>query len=198
MPFFLCVAQHRRNKNIVLALRVLAQLLREGAVHPEMLLVIVGIRGPETSRIEREIETERIGKNVLLLSGISEADLQWCYRNCEALLAPSLMEGFGLPVAEALMAGCRIVCSDIPPFRELGGNHCHYFALDGDGVEAFKSAIRTALREPRNTPVVMRQITGKVIAGEYMALYRAVMERAGSLSRFMPASDGLQHIVGTR
>ncbi len=198
VPFFLCVAQHRRNKNIVLALNTLARLLREGSVHPEMLLVIVGIPGPETSRIERVIETERLGKNVLLLSGISEAELQWCYRNCEALLAPSLMEGFGLPVAEALLVGCRIVCSDIPPFRELGGDRCHYFALGDDAVETFATAIRAALGNQCNGPVVMRQISGKVIAGEYMALYRAAMERTGSSSRFVPATDEMQHIMGVR
>src|ERR1700684_3943698 len=102
IPFFLCVAQHRRNKNILLALRTLVRLLREKAVHPGAQLVIVGIPGPETANIHRFIRDARIEANVLLLSGISEAELQWCYRNCEALLAPSLTEGFGLPVAEAL------------------------------------------------------------------------------------------------
>jgi glycosyltransferase involved in cell wall biosynthesis len=190
-PFLLCVAQHRRNKNIVLALRTLALMLREGTVHPEMLLVIVGISGPETASIHRFIETRRLKKNVLLLSGISEAELQWCYRNCEALLAPSMMEGFGLPVAEGLLAGTKIVCSDIPPFRELGGDHCRYFALTDDEV-GFAKAIRAALQEPRQGPVAMPQITGKAIAAESMALYRRVVEEA----EVAPGVAGADEVVG--
>ena len=176
-PFLLCVAQHRRNKNVVLALRTLARMLREKAVQPEMQLVIVGIPGPETASIHRFIETARIGQNVLLLSGISEGELQWCYRNCEALLAPSLMEGFGLPVAEGLLAGARVVCSDIAPFRELGGDRCRYFALAED-EEGFARAIRAALEEPRRGPVALPQMMGKAIAADSMALYRRVVGAA--------------------
>jgi glycosyltransferase involved in cell wall biosynthesis len=136
----------------------------------------VGIPGPETERIHRCIESEGLGQNVALLSGISEAELQWCYRSCEALLAPSLMEGFGLPVAEGLLAGCRIVCSDILPFRELGGEHCSYFALGENEEAAFGAAIRSALKQPRKRPVAMPQISGEVIAGEYMSLYQRLLE----------------------
>ena len=148
-PFLLCVAQHRRNKNIILALRTLRRLLREKAVHPETLLVIVGIPGPETAIIHRFIEETQIGNSVLLVSGISEAELQWCYRNCEVLLAPSLMAGFGWAVAEGLLAGSRIVCSDIAPFRELGGDNCRYFALGEKEEEAFAGATRATLKEHR-------------------------------------------------
>jgi len=175
-PFLLCVAQHRRNKNIGLALRALGRLLREKSVDPGMMLLVVGIPGPETERLQRTIETERIGENVLLLSGISEPELQWCYRNCEALLAPSLMEGFGLPVAEGLLAGCRIVCSDIAPFRELGGEQCIYFALGENEEEAFAAAIRKALQQPRRGQVALPQISGETIAREYMALYGRLVE----------------------
>jgi glycosyltransferase involved in cell wall biosynthesis len=174
VPFFLCVAQHRRNKNILLALRTLVRLLREKAVHPGTQLVIVGIPGPETANIHRFIRDAGIETNVLLLSGISEAELQWCYRNCEALLAPSLTEGFGLPVAEALLAGCRVVCSDIRPFRELGGDHCQYFSLGPNAEEDFAQAVRLVLAERRRGPVPLPQLSGRLIAAEYMALYRAL------------------------
>ena len=180
-PFFLCVAQHRRNKNLLLALRTLVRLLREKAVHPDTLLVVVGIPGPETAAIHEFIEEAGIGTNVLFLSGISEAELQWCYRNCEVLLAPSLVEGFGLPVAEALLAGCRVVCSDIPPFRELGGNHCRYFSPGPNAQEDFAAAIRFALAGPRSAPVALPQLSGKLIAAEYMALYRALADGRCSL-----------------
>jgi glycosyltransferase involved in cell wall biosynthesis len=182
-PFLLCVAQHRRNKNIDLAVRTLARMLREKTIHPEMRLVIVGMPGPETARLYRRIEEGQMEPHVVMLSGLAEAELQWCYRNCEALLAPSLMEGFGLQVAEALLAGCRIVCSDIAPFRELGGDHCRYFALGANEDKAFADAILAALRSPRQGPVPLPQISGKVIAAEFIALYRRVTSEAYLSSR---------------
>ncbi len=183
VPFLLCVAQHRRNKNIVLAVQTLAKMLREKSVHAETMLLVVGMAGPETETIERCIEAEGVGQNVLLLSGISETELQWCYRNCEALLAPSLMEGFGLPVAEGLLGGCRIVCSDIAPFRELGGVHCRYFALGAGEEERFAEAIRVTLQQPRTGPVALPQISGKVIAGESMALYERLAGKQVALAK---------------
>ena len=59
-------------------------------------------------------------EKVAFLEGVSESELQWCYVHCQAVVSPSTVEGFGLPIAEALLAGCRIVCSDIPSFREVG------------------------------------------------------------------------------
>jgi glycosyltransferase involved in cell wall biosynthesis len=198
VPFLLCVAQHRRNKNIVLALRTLRRLLRERAVHSETMLVVVGIPGPETASIHRHIEEMQIGNNVLLLSGISDAQLQWCYQNCEVLLAPSLTEGFGLPVAEGLLAGSRVVCSDIAPFRELGGKHCRYFALGENEEELFASAIQAALKEHRRGPMTLSQLSGKLIAAEYMALYRRLMEQEDPLAEVAERSKGLQPMVGAR
>ena len=193
--FFMCVAQHRRNKNVALALRTVHRLLREGAVHPAMALVVVGIPGPETSAICRFIEREQMTRNVFLLSGISEEELQWCYRNCAVLLAPSITEGFGLPVAEGLMAGCRIVCSDIPPFRELGGDLCQYFELGENEEHHFADAIRSVLGRPKPGPAALPQLSARSIAGQLMSLYRKLTE-GSSLPHSCPepAEEGRRQV----
>lgn len=198
VPFLLCVAQHRRNKNVVLALRTLARLLRERTIHPEMMLLVVGMAGPETETIERCIEAEGLGQNVMLLAGISETELQWCYRNCEALLAPSLMEGFGLPVAEGMLAGCRIVCSDIPPFRELGRFHCRCFSLGAGAEERFAEAIRETLSQPRTGPAALPYLSGKVIAGEYLSLYTRLVEMRIASVKGVVANEEERLSVGVR
>jgi glycosyltransferase involved in cell wall biosynthesis len=173
-PFLLCVAQHRRNKNILLALRVFNLLLRSQRLAPGTRLLIVGIPGPETSAIQKYIAASALTQSVVLLNGIPEAQLQWYYRNCSLLLAPSILEGFGLPVAEALLAGCRIVCSDIPAFRELGGNHCHYVPLSPRAVAAFAEAVSATLHEPVPEPIALPQLSAPVIAEQYLQLYRSL------------------------
>ena len=176
-PFLLCVAQHRRNKNVGLALRVFERLLRDGSLPAKMLLVIIGMPGPETPALERAVEQAGMRANVAFLKGISDTELQWCYRNCEALVAPSLIEGFGLPVAEGLMAGSRVVCSDIPAFREMAGDSCRYFQL-GEGEDAaFAAQILGALAEKRPQPILLPQLSPACIAREYQALYESVAGR---------------------
>jgi glycosyltransferase involved in cell wall biosynthesis len=174
-PFLLCIAQHRVNKNIPLAVRVFERLLRQGIVRPGAKLLVIGIPGPETARIQAQIRQSGLQHRVILLSGIGESELQWCYRNCELLLAPSSIEGFGLPVAEALLAGCRVVCSDIAAFREIGAGRCRYVPF-GEGVlERYADAIREALEQPRLAPTALPRLAPAVIAREYLALYTRLL-----------------------
>ena len=196
-PFLLCVAQHRRNKNILLALRVFERLLRTNRIAPETRLLIVGISGPETSSIRQFVAAAGMKNGVFLLNGISDDQLHWCYRNCSLLLAPSIVEGFGLPVAEALLAGCRVVCSDIRAFRELGGSHCHYVPLGPREEEAFADAVRDALGQPSPEPVALPQFSASAIAEEYMQLYRSLLPEPTATKRshrtpFLATAEG-QH-----
>jgi glycosyltransferase involved in cell wall biosynthesis len=179
-PLLLCVAQHRRNKNILLALRVFdrlvqAQALRQSSWMARAQMLIVGIPGPETEAIERFIARAGLTDRVSLVNGISDEQLQWCYRNCSVLLAPSRIEGFGLPVAEALLAGCSVVCSDIPAFRELGGDHCHYIPLGPQAEEAFANAVVATVDNGHPVRMSMPQLSASVIADQYMRLYRSLL-----------------------
>ena len=182
-PFLLCVAQHRRNKNIPFLLRTLVELLKNRRIDHEMKLLIVGIPGPETRRIRRAIASHGLEDRVILLDGLSEAELGWCYANCEALVAPSSTEGFGLPVAEALLAGCRIVCSEIPAFTEVGEGQCRFVALDGDDVQALASAIAETLTQPRPAPIELPQLSMNELGAQYVALYRRLIAATPSRAR---------------
>ena len=174
-PFLLSVAQHRRNKNIPLLVRVFNRLLRESKIDPRMKLLVVGISGPETNRIRQLISELGLDRSVLLLHGLSDPELQWCYAQCEAMVAPSKTEGFGLPVAEALLLGCRVVCSDIAAFHEVGGAHCRFVTLGKGEEESLASAIYMILKEPKREPITLPHLSVEFLASEYLRLYRRLI-----------------------
>ena len=173
--FLLCVAQHRRNKNLPLLVRAFHRILRMGQVGKEMKLVIVGITGPETRNIHRLVSALRLETSVRFLEGVSESELQWCYRQCQAVVSPSAIEGFGLPIAEALLAGCRVVCSDIPAYREVGDEQCRFVSLERNAVETLAEAIVATLTEPKGSPKPLQQFSVPVLGPQYVDLYRKLM-----------------------
>lgn len=177
-PFLLTVAQHRRNKNIPLLIRTFHRLLRQGRIHASTRLVVLGVKGPETETIESLVSQLGLRNRVLFLEGLSQAELQWCYSHCEAVVLPSVTEGFGLPAAEALLAGCRVVCSAIPAFREIGGTHCEYVALGADAEIDLAAGIRAALDKPAKEPVPFPHLSAETLAMEYAGLYRGLIPQA--------------------
>jgi glycosyltransferase involved in cell wall biosynthesis len=82
------------------------------------------------------------------------------------------MEGFGLPVVEGLLCGSRVVCSDIPTFREIGGEACHYFDLNsGKEVSALATVICDALKTPRRISENLDRFSLGEIARKLMVVY---------------------------
>jgi len=158
-PFLLTVAQHRCNKNIPLLLSALHRLLRAREIPSSTKLVVVGIKGPETRTINSLVD--RYGLH------------------SEAVVLPSVTEGFGLPAAEALLTGCRVLCSDIPAFREIGGGHCEFVALGTDAESSLATAIKTTLNQPVRAPIPFPHLSANVLAQEYAALYRGLIAANG-------------------
>jgi glycosyltransferase involved in cell wall biosynthesis len=155
-------------------------------------LVVVGMPGPESADLYAFVHAAHLGERISFVSGISDAELHWCYRNCEVLLVPSTMEGFGLPVIEGLFAGCRIVCSDIPAFREVGGEKCRFVEFGTDAQEAFAREIVASLREPRPAPALLPHLAPGHISQQYLKLYQLLLAVPGVSSdavgqRYAPA-----------
>lgn len=93
-------------------------------------LCIVGKEGWKCAAVLQRIRTHRqLGHRLFLFHDLNDGEVQHCYQRAHALILPSIVEGFGLPVVEALSLGCRVWASDIPVFREVGGDFCRYFDL---------------------------------------------------------------------
>jgi glycosyltransferase involved in cell wall biosynthesis len=181
--FLLCVAQHRKNKNLDLIIDAYCRAVEKGVIQKSMQLIIVGSDGPETPRLKPMMERN---KGVRFLSAIPEEELVELYRSCDALICASSIEGFCLPVAEALSFSRRVVCSDIPILREVAGARGTYFALEPRSPGALVEAIRECLnsgQDQTSTSAGVLRHSGEAVA----RVYRNVLNR--SLCDFGNAED---------
>lgn len=140
-PFLLTVAQHRKNKNLDLLIRAFHQLLINGQLRDTMRLLIVGSQGPETKNLTHLVKSLELEEKIHFLSGLTDGELCWLYRNAALFVISSATEGFCLPLVEALSLSGSAVCSDIPIFREVGASQCRYFALDEHACDNLGNAI---------------------------------------------------------
>lgn len=148
--FILCVAQHRKNKNIDILIESYARLIKTDSIHSDITLIIVGSSGPETKHLHQLIEMLDLRKKVIFMSALKDSELCWLYDRCALFVIPSSTEGFCLPLIEALSFSCRVVCSDIPIFREVGSSYCQYFNLQSNPIQSLADTITKSLSQSGN------------------------------------------------
>ena len=98
------------------------------------------------NELDQSYHLVRVGKPISDSSSFSNVDphtINKIYNACDVLIMPSLEEGYGYPVPEAMTVGLPIVCSDIDVFHELCGDSGIYF--DPLSVEAFRDAVKTSI-----------------------------------------------------
>jgi glycosyltransferase involved in cell wall biosynthesis len=173
-PFLLSVAQHRKNKNLHLLIDAFSGLLKKKLMPATSKLVLVGSAGPETENLKQQIGSLSLLQNVIMLSSLGDDELCWLYKSCEMLIVPSSAEGFCLPLAEALFLSCKVVCSDIEIFREVGSSGCTYFSLEGDVIQDLENAIQITLHKPNNKNNPDLRFSKQNAAAGYLTLYESV------------------------
>jgi glycosyltransferase involved in cell wall biosynthesis len=171
-PFILCVGQHRKNKNFDLLIQAYALLKNEHRINAETRAIVVGSVGPETKNMIQSIQTLSLGESMLMLSAINDNELCWLYQNCQLMVIPSSIEGFCIPLVEALYFSCKVVCSDIPIFREIGSSACDYFNLEGNTVKHLADSISRALETDIDVEKYdYSRFTKAEVAKQYLSFY---------------------------
>lgn len=120
-PYFITLGTIEGRKNHLLLLRVWKRFVRDlGPAAPK--LVIVGQRGWEADKAFQILdEPGDLDNFVVEMSDCDDDQLAGLIAGSRALLMPSFVEGFGLPVVEALQLGAPVIASDLPVYRELAG-----------------------------------------------------------------------------
>ena len=157
------------NKGVVFALRAMALLPRSCGAH----LYLVGGPSGAPRIAPAEIARLPIEDRVTIVGRVSEADLAQWYRRAEALLSPSLYEGFGLPAAEAMACGTPVIASDAGALPEVVADGETGVIVPAADERALADAITSLLADPDR-----RARMGE--AGRARVLERFTWERTAS------------------
>lgn len=121
-PFLFTIGTIVEKKNFHVLPALLANNNRQ--------LIIAGITQNEAykQQIIDEAKKWKAADRLIFTGPVNENDKQWYLKNCEAFVFPSLAEGFGLPVVEAMYFGKPVVISNLSSLPEIGGNAAYYFS----------------------------------------------------------------------
>jgi len=170
--YFFSIGVFNKKKNF----EVLLPLMKYFDDH---LLVIAGnIETPYGEEIKKEIKRLNLEDRVILPGKVNDSNKQWLLANCEALLFPSLAEGFGLPVIEAMYEGKPVFLSKHTSLPEIGGSLAFYF--DNFNEQHMSDLIHSKLEEVNasgekfktKSKEYAKQFNWKNCVNQYIDLYR--------------------------
>ncbi|MEZ4657957.1 MAG: glycosyltransferase family 1 protein [Caldilineaceae bacterium] len=142
-PYLLMVGTLEPRKNHATAIRALARLKQRGSPHQ---LLIVGGLGWMFEPVHKLLDELRLHDDVHFTGYVPNEDLPALYSGADAVLLPSLYEGFGFTVLEAMACGAPVICSNVSSLPEVAGNAALMTPPEDD--EALAAAIQRLLAEP--------------------------------------------------
>ncbi|MEM9291986.1 MAG: glycosyltransferase family 1 protein [Acidobacteriota bacterium] len=178
-PYILFVGNPKPHKNLPNVLRAYARARELGEM--EAQLVVAGDKDGSSDGLKRQAEFLRISEHVRFLGHVDQEDLPALYQNAELFLYPTLYEGFGLPVIEAMASGVAVITSDTSALKEIAEGYAHLVSpLD---VEEMARAIAHCMRDGEHRGALAKlgrrrsaDFRWQRCAKKTLEIYRSVLE----------------------
>jgi glycosyltransferase involved in cell wall biosynthesis len=166
--FILNVGTIEERKNILVGVKAIQDL--------DTHLVIVGSETNYTQRVKEYIAANNLGSKVFFLKGVSNEELAMLYQLAQLFIYPSLFEGFGIPIIEALFSRTPVVTSKGGCFGEAGGPSTIY--VDASNIDEVKQAIIQVLSDDalrtkmiHNGYQYAQRFTPEYIGSSFVSIY---------------------------
>ncbi len=185
--FVLSVGTIDNRKNQALLCRLWKRLVSDLGFSRVPQLVLVGREDLKIADLDVEVASLVKASKIVVLEGLSDAELVGLYRACLFTSLPSLSEGYGLPVAESLQHGKLCISSDLAVIREHAGDLPWYFD-PADETTAY-DLLRQAIEDPDARTAAERRITRLYRPCTWTSSYRTISEAAYGRSGGRAASN---------
>ncbi|MGI9337352.1 MAG: glycosyltransferase family 4 protein [Gammaproteobacteria bacterium] len=173
-PFLFSVAQIAPSKNYILMPPMMRHL-------PKMNLIIAGRKKKYYApQIEQKARDEGVAERVILPGIIGESEKAWLLQNCAGFVFPSLREGFGMPIIEAMHFGKAVFCFANTAIPEVGGDKAYYW--QNDNPETMAELIQNTLANEQEEKQTARQqwaakFSWQKNTEEYAKIYRRLINQ---------------------
>jgi len=168
--FFIYVGNFYPHKNVE---RLIEAFLR---IKKPIKLILIGPDDFFAKKMQKLIKSFRLGKKILIYHPKIKSELAFFYRNAQALIHPSLSEGFGLPLLEAAYFGCPIIASNIEVFKEIMEKE--YLPFDPYDSQNIAEQINFFLqKKPKfNYKKIIQKYSFKKMTEEILKIYQKVIK----------------------
>ena len=172
--YILNVGTIEERKNILLAVKALSSL------PSDLSLVIIGRHTHYTNEVLEYISAHSLSRRVYILNNVPDKHLPGLYSQAEAFVYPSVYEGFGIPIIEAISCRLPVVACTGSCLEEAGGPDSLYVAPDDP--EALAAAVRQVLKGSpdreeriRRSREYIRRFEGNDVANQVLDIYRELV-----------------------
>ena len=173
-PYILCVSGFSRRKNLVRLVRA----YKDSSIK-DMDLIIAGQQGDAFKRVQY---LSRNSENIRIITDLSSQAIADLYAHAEFCVYPSMYEGFGLPVLEAMQHGKTLAVSKTSSLTEVGGDAVIYF--DPEKVDSIKYGLETLYFSEKHRTHLQAQIPRQLekfksaeLIKRYVTLYSELAEQ---------------------
>lgn len=125
-PYILYIGRIEEKKNTLRLVQAFSEYITN-LENSNLLLVLAGNPGFGSEKIEHYILQKGLQSRIIKLGWVPDTDLPLLLNGAESFIFPSLYEGFGIPIIEAMACGTSVLASDIESIREAGGDAILYF-----------------------------------------------------------------------
>jgi glycosyltransferase involved in cell wall biosynthesis len=179
IPYLMALGATDPRKNTRLVMEVFARLSRDGRFAGQLRLV--GLPEKYSAELRELAQTLKIESQVLFYDFVSESELAHLYHGSTAFLYPSLYEGFGLPVLEAMSYGAPVITSNTTSIPEVAGDAA--LLVNPTSADELYSATSQLLSNPDLRQQLIQRgyaqaarFSWQEMTHAYLALYREVLE----------------------
>lgn len=177
VPVILSPYNLEPRKNLLTLLEAAAKLKSEGLIFKLKLFGRAAVDDQRERRFREDMSRLELESIVELTGRVSDEELVRLYASCSVFVFPSLYEGFGLPVLEAMSAGARVVAHHASAMAEVLGDTG--YLVDMNDAPAIANAIRSAILEPSSGEKAharARAFSRERMARETLDVYRKALK----------------------